>query len=788
MRKLFALISATAVIVGLMATFTSPVSATSTAGFSAGNIMDNPVMTDSKSMTAAQIQTFLNSKVPNCDTNGTQPATEFGYPNKTHAQYAAMAGWPGPPYTCLKNYTESGQTAAQIIYNLAQQYQINPQVLIVTLQKESSLVTDTWPLPSQYKTATGYGCPDSGPNNSANCSTKYYGLTNQLTNTAYMYHAIMTQNPNWYSPYIVGTNYIQWNPSTSCGGSNVNIKNLATAALYDYTPYQPNAAALAAGYGTGNSCSAYGNRNFYLYFTDWFGSTQGTPFFQFPGSPSTYMIGSNNNYYSISDYQRLRDYGFENDFKYRVDVVDKSYVSGMTYSGNLPPIARFEGIGVYIADLGSLHPFPTESMMTDFGYTMGQEATLPGWVLSDMTTSSAVANVVRPSDSATVYYVTGGKKEPFCTWDAFTSLGSPTYVSQNSVYLRSYYTNTISDGMPLAVSGALILNRDTGQYGLWQNGALSSINKQIAQNSGAVNCAASNTSFSQLPTSGATVSNLVKDGSGNQYIVDTNKKLALSSATASNIGISASQYTSVDPAFLSRIPTATMTNLIRIGSNPGVSLVQGGKQYAVPSQDDLLGLGYNFNQVTSVNSTTSSTIASGGYIFKPGRLVRAQNTNGVYLLDSSFGMHPFTSESALFNYGKTWSDVVVIPSAILSAYTQSTPAATYIKENDSLYWLMNNGVKYRIPTNLIGSSYYNITSQNSVTLPTSILTQYPMSSKPLGTLIQATGGRGVYLVQNGKKSVFASEQAMFSRGYSWSDVQVLSPYVVDSIPDGPPLY
>src|SRR5699024_261440 len=40
-------------------------------------------------------------------------------------------------------------------------------------------------------------------------------------------------------------------------------------------PYQPNRAALNAGYGTGDGCSAYGNRNFYNYFTDWFGSTQG---------------------------------------------------------------------------------------------------------------------------------------------------------------------------------------------------------------------------------------------------------------------------------------------------------------------------------------------------------------------------------------------------------------------------------------------------------------------------------------------------------------------------------
>ena len=56
--------------------------------------------------------------------------------------------------------------------------------------------------------------------------------------------------------------------------SPVYIQNQATANLYYYTPYQPNAAALRAGYGEGDGCSAYGNRNFYQYFTDWFGSTQ----------------------------------------------------------------------------------------------------------------------------------------------------------------------------------------------------------------------------------------------------------------------------------------------------------------------------------------------------------------------------------------------------------------------------------------------------------------------------------------------------------------------------------
>ena len=48
------------------------------AAFNPGRIIDDSVMTNSSSMTATQIQAFLSSKVPACDTNGTQPASDFG--------------------------------------------------------------------------------------------------------------------------------------------------------------------------------------------------------------------------------------------------------------------------------------------------------------------------------------------------------------------------------------------------------------------------------------------------------------------------------------------------------------------------------------------------------------------------------------------------------------------------------------------------------------------------------------------------------------------------------------
>ena len=252
-------------------------------GWNAGNIVSDAVFTDKGTMDTTQIQQFLNSKVPTCDTWGTQ-TSEFG--GGTRAQWGTAHGYP-PPYTCLKDYVDNGKTSVQIIYDAAQEFAINPKVLIVLLQKEQGLVTDTWPLSIQYRSATGYGCPDT-----AVCDSQYYGLTNQIRWSARMFRAIMNASPTWYTPYLVGDNYIQYNPDQSCGGSNVIIQNRATQSLYNYTPYQPNQGALDSGWGTAY-CGAYGNRNFYLYFTDWFGSTQdNSPLVVSPITPSTYLAGT----------------------------------------------------------------------------------------------------------------------------------------------------------------------------------------------------------------------------------------------------------------------------------------------------------------------------------------------------------------------------------------------------------------------------------------------------------------------------------------------------------------
>ncbi len=245
-------------------------SATSLANFKAGNIISDYVMSNYTSMSESEIQKFLESKVT-C--NNTDYSIVEKYTTATvkfHFKDGHFVCLPEETFGEGTKYGEdakNGESAAHIIYQAAQEYKINPQVLIVLLQKEQGLITDNFPNSYQYRSATGYGCPDT-----AACDSKYYGFKNQVNNAARLFRAVL--DGGWTN-YPLGKNYIQYNPNAACGGSEVYIENLATSALYRYTPYQPNSAALAAGYGTA-ACGAYGNRNFYLYFSDWFGDITST--------------------------------------------------------------------------------------------------------------------------------------------------------------------------------------------------------------------------------------------------------------------------------------------------------------------------------------------------------------------------------------------------------------------------------------------------------------------------------------------------------------------------------
>ncbi len=248
-------------MVGLLATvlvavpLAAPVApAAANTDFNPGYMISDEKFFDSSSMNEAAIASFIQREGSRCTSNCLK---DFRQSTTSRPSDSYCTGYQGA----------GGETAARIIEKTARSCGINPQVLLVLLEKEQTLITHASPSNTRYTIATGYACPDT-----AACDERYYGFHNQVYSAARQFK--IYAEGRYFTYFAPGRTWnVRWHPDASCGSSPVFIQNTATAALYYYTPYQPNAAALRAGPGgTGDSCSAYGNRNFSRFFNQWFGS------------------------------------------------------------------------------------------------------------------------------------------------------------------------------------------------------------------------------------------------------------------------------------------------------------------------------------------------------------------------------------------------------------------------------------------------------------------------------------------------------------------------------------
>ena len=153
--------------------------------------------------------------------------------------------------TVLPFYQENGETAAQIIFNAAQRYKINPKVIMATIQKEESLIAATTYNQHALDYAMGYHKP----------STFATQVDNGTSLLRYAFD-IKASEYGWEvgKPHktLDDFKYIE----------NVIIpENAATAALYLYTPY-------IGGYYQDNGVYIGGNYLFVKVYTRWFGVSQ----------------------------------------------------------------------------------------------------------------------------------------------------------------------------------------------------------------------------------------------------------------------------------------------------------------------------------------------------------------------------------------------------------------------------------------------------------------------------------------------------------------------------------
>lgn len=139
------------------------------------------------------------------------------------------------------------ETYGQKIYDAATQYGLNPQFLIVQIQKESSLIEAPSPSQRLIDYALFYGCPDNGP-----CNPAYQGFGTQVARAAAVFRDYLTElnttgrtRSGWAigAAKRTGAPRIKANPKDpnweTLNGQPVLVTptNAATAAMYTYNPW-----------------------------------------------------------------------------------------------------------------------------------------------------------------------------------------------------------------------------------------------------------------------------------------------------------------------------------------------------------------------------------------------------------------------------------------------------------------------------------------------------------------------------------------------------------------------
>ncbi len=808
--------------------------------FQAGNIISDGNFFDSTAMTGSDIQQFLNSKVPTCDTNGTAQKSYYynsstGRINNSNDTWVTTsratygqryATWYNAhpysgyitngsvaPYTCLKNYAQdtpaiaaesgicgeftakTGRSAAGIIADVAATCGVNPKVLIVLLQKEQGLVTDDWPWDGQYLKATGFGCPDT-----SGCNTTYYGFFNQVYHAARQFQRYKADPSNWN--WVAGqNNNIPYNPNSSCGSKWVYIQNQATAGLYNYTPYQPNTAALNNLYGTGDSCSAYGNRNFWRYYNDWFGNPTAPPPYAFKTSSSAAVYLYADGYkFTVPSMALLQDYGFSpSSIKTISDAAANAIPTPGSSSGlstrlsyviKSPSDTDADGSTVYLISIGKRYRVANMTQLADFGFSSADISYVPLNLAFSLGGNTSLSNYIQ-APSQLVFKVAGGIKQiimNMTTLDTLNPSGGVSSVSYGVI-------NLLSSGKPLTSIPALLKLSDSpavyvytpsgeyytfpsyDSYSCWGEGRLSGLSLLSIPGT-----------YVSTPSSAGTLSCVVKDTSNTTFILSGSTKYSPSAAYGT---FSAQTLNSDLTSAISSIPTSTkpLYQAVKSASSVTIWYLSNGQKRPVPSMSNYRLLGLSSNTTTVLNQGALNALPVGPPQLGSGQTVKSPGSAAVYVVvgNQRYGIGSANDFNAFYF---AWNNIETYSQSTLDASYPSTGTTLddyFYRSANSTVYLLNPMGCYSLTDTLL-SDYGKTQSQiqSGQSYDATALPYVDFSSCKTGSQLIKTPASGtVYALESGQKRAFASWSALTAyAGTSNPNITNLSSAFINSFPTG----
>ena len=747
------LVSATLLVA---VTPTAPADAANGALFDPGNLISDAEFFDGGALSSAAVQNFLNQQVPSCR-SGVTCLKDYRQdtPNK-----AAVAG------RCAAYAGRSGESAADIITRVGNACGISQKAMLVLLEKEQGIVTSSAPSSRMYRSATGYGCPDT-----ADCDTLFYGFFNQVYAAAlqFQYYAA---NPTRWNHVPGRVNAVRFHPNAACGSSSVYIQNQATAGLYNYTPYQPNASAVANLYGTGDACGSYGNRNFWRMYTDWFGSpTTASSLLRTNEDGAVFLISGTTKYRvaSMSVLQDLAPLG-------QVGFVSQNYLDRFTLVQNANRVIRATSGAMYFAGAGQKLPFTSCGQVVDYGgqcaasgYTQLTDAQI-----ANFRTGPALTPVMGTQEGPR-YFVTAGTKREILDARSQTEAGLP--IGQN--VLTENAVSDLRDGAPVVRESAVVLQRGTPHYFFLSSGSRSPILESSASIVGIGSQSPSQlrpASLAKIPLSAANFAGIVRGPSDavNQLLVPGGRwtwPTAPSVTTVTPVAVSAE--------FLSPFPSRgeiKVGSFVKSVSNPTVYRVGDNALRPISSWDALISVSSGNTAVASLPASVIAPFAKGTMILEAGTLARSSNDPTVYLINGLTNKIPLTSFDMSTEMGV--NGLSYVSQSDLDGYPRaSSPLG---------YGVSCGGVRYAAAD----GSLHAIAAQDSARYPLSFQNLDGFACEalsiagPAGQFIRIDGGTIYQLVGGLKRPVVSMTRYNQLGGTDTNFISVSDGFAA-SIPSGP---
>jgi LysM repeat protein len=507
--------------------------------FNPGLIISDSVFYDSGAMSVTEIQRFLDSQVTNCLADAAGPACLKDY-KVTHPAVTGSAG------RCASLPAQNNISAAQLIFDVARACGINPKVILVKLQKEQGLITSTRPSARAYDFALGMNCPDIG-----GCSASTAGFFWQLYRGAGQlnYYSNPAGPFTWLRVGAVISRPYYPTTRPECGSQSFRLENKATAALYYYTPYVPNQAALNNLSTVGDWCSSYGNRNFWRDYNRWFGSTIGGGFVINDAAGTSFLI-VNQSKFRIRDSRvlsALAPLGPAN-------TVPAGHLESFVTAGDIGPLVQ-DAAGAYLfIDQGRRFRFSNCQEVASYGLDCAQAVRLTNPQLAALPLGSGSLTSFIRGTANERYIIQAGELREILNDASLTAAGislpAASPVSLNSV---SY----LAQGVPVIADRSLVANRDNQSVGIFAEGRYFPIDPAIA---GSTNFAAwfqgagSSLGAGAIArlTVGPTITAVVADESGKQFTIAPTGKLEI--VDPNNLVANAPV---IPASILNSIPTAT---------------------------------------------------------------------------------------------------------------------------------------------------------------------------------------------------------------------------------------